>query len=530
MKRSTLAITLCFSFAASPASAVDRSTTIRVGSIRQPATIDPMRGGQYMENYLDEALFSGLTVIGDRGEVTPDLAEVVPTRRNGGISRDGLTITYRLRPHLVWSDGVPLTSRDVAFTFALLRANATNFPSRATYDIVERIETPDARTVRVRLRAPDEDAVAEIFVNGQNGSIVPEHVLRGVTDLVRSDFDTHPTGSGPYVLDRWDRGTGIAMRANPHYFRGVAKTPKLFLAFVPDGNTLGLQVRTGALDFAPLPPSLAPEFANLPGVRLLSATSTTLAELEFNVKAPPLDDARVRRALGLAIDRARIAGTIFHGQADVANGLLPPSSAFARADAPPHPADPRAAGALLDAAGWRAGSDGMRRRGVTPLAFSLLVPAGNPTYSNVAVQLQATWHAIGADVSVRTQQSDQMRAPDGTLAQGKFDAVVSPFGFVVTPDRTNFITTAAEPPYGYNYSRYSNPSVDRDTARARAERDPAKRERLFAAIEARVRADAPIVPIVWTRYAYALRDGIDGVRPEPVNSDLWNVYDWIRTR
>lgn len=514
-----------------PARAAD-AQTIRIGSIRQPATIDPMRGGQYIENYIDEALFDGLTVIDDRGRVVPDLALAVPTRRNGGISRDGRTLTYRLRPNLVWSDGVPLTARDVAFTFALLRAPATNFPSRSTYDIVDRVDAADARTVRVRLHAPDADAVAEIFVNGQNGSIVPEHLLRGVRDLMHDPFDTHPIGSGPYVLERWDRGTAISFRANPRYVRGAPKTPAISMAFFGDANTLGLEMRTGAIDFAQIPPALVPQFGPATtGIALRSASSTTLAEIQFNVRAAPVDDGRVRRALGLALDRARIAATIFHGQADVANGLLPPNSIFARANgASALAADPAGSAALLDAAGWRAGPDGMRSRGGMPLQFSLIVPSANPTYLGLAVQLQAAWRALGADVSVNAQLNDVLRAPDGPLARGRFQAVVSPFGYPVTPDRTQFITTGAFPPYGYNYMRYADATVDRDSVAARVETDPAKRKRLLGSVESRIRADAPIVPIVWTRYAYVLRDGLRGVRPEPVNSDLWNVYDWTLAR
>jgi len=499
---------------------------IRVGSIRQPATLDPMRGGQYMDNFVAEALFSGLTVIDDRARVAPDLAQAVPTRANGGVSADGRTLTYKLRPHLVWSDGVPLTARDVVFTYRLLTTPATNFPSLSSYDVVSAVEAPDDRTVRVRLREPDPDAVSEIFVNGQNGAIVPEHVLRGVTDLQHAAFDSAPIGSGPYLLDRWDRGTGVVMRANPRYFRGAPKTPRLDLLFIADANTLGLQVRTGAIDFAQIPPALVPQFRDVPHVRLLSAPSSTLAELEFNVHAAPFDDARVRRALGLAIDRARLARTVFHGDADVASGLLPPQSPFARADGPAEPPNPHAAAALLDAAGWRLDRGGVRHRAGMPLRFTLLLPSGNPTYLTLAVQLQSTWRALGVAANVLPEETSMLRAPDGPLARGRFQAVVSPFGFVVSADRSTFVTKGAEPPNGYNYSRYVDPAIDRASDAARATGDVVTRERLYAIIEAKLRDAAPIVPIVWVRYGYAIRDDLRGVRPEPVNSDFWNVYDW----
>jgi peptide/nickel transport system substrate-binding protein len=136
---------------------------LRIGLVQQPNSLDPLHAVQFYENYLAEGIFSSLTVIDDRGEVAPDLAESVPTRRNGGISPDGKTITYRLRAGVRWQDGVALTSRDVAFTLREMRDPKTNFPEVSVYSIIERLDTPDERTVVLHLRAPWADATANLF-------------------------------------------------------------------------------------------------------------------------------------------------------------------------------------------------------------------------------------------------------------------------------------------------------------------------------------------------------------------------------
>ena len=506
--------------------------TVRVGTYRQPNTLDPMIGGQYVENYLFEAIFSGLTVLDDRGHLQPDLAAAVPTRANGGISRDGRALTYRLRPNLRWSDGVPLTARDVAFTFERLRAPKTNFPSLSFYDVVERVEAPDARTVVVRLREPSADAPYEIFVNGQNGSIVPEHVLRNVApeNESTSPFEAAPIGSGPYVVERWDRGSGLSLRANAQYFGGPPHVPRLDVAFVPDVNTLAIRARTSEIDLAQLPVALALQLRDVAALRVEDVPSTTLVYLSANLRVAPFDDARVRRAFGLAVDRARLIRDVYHGYADVADDLQPPHGPF---HSPLVGADtrtaPARAAALLDAAGWRATRNGMRARNGMALAFALTLRSGSSEDTAVAVLLQSMWRALGADVSLRPIALNVLLQPGGTLARGEYALELGSYAFPETPDRTDLLASTAFAPYGRNYPRYANREVDRALLAARTTTDVAKRRVSYATIARDVRADAPYLPLLWPRYLYAVSRKLDGVKPETANSDFWNVATW-RTR
>ena len=111
----TSAAVLCVGAASAP------SRALRVGLPLQPNTLDPIVSSRYIENYIKEAIFDGLIIIDDHGDLQPDLAVAVPTKRNGGISADGQTITYHLRRGVRWQDGAPFTARDVAFTFSKMR-------------------------------------------------------------------------------------------------------------------------------------------------------------------------------------------------------------------------------------------------------------------------------------------------------------------------------------------------------------------------------------------------------------------------
>jgi len=504
------------------------SRTLHIGLVEQPNSLDPLHVTQFYENYLCEGIFSALVVIDDRGEPSPDLAEVVPTKSNGGISPDGKTITYHLRAGVRWQDGVALTSHDVAYTYARMKDPKSNFVSASLYSAIAKIETPDDRTVVMRLRVPWADATTQLFVNGQNGSILPQHVLEKIDDLSRSSFESAPVGSGPYVLDRWERGNRIVLRANPSYFRGKPHIDRIDVDFVPDQTTLGIRMRTGELDFSPqLTPVIARQLTDVARLRQAIVPQYTALQFDVNTKAPPFDDVRVRQAFVVAVDRERLARTAYHGLATPADDLVPPQSPFYRSD--PHvvrAGDPKRAAALLDAAGWKLGPDGIRRKAGVSLATALAFPIGYAPIAAAAVQVQATWRALGIDATLRPIQSALLYAPTGILASGDFGIALVIFGYATSPDRAMNVTTGGLPPSGCNYAHVSDPQIDALTESARRTYDFARRKAIYAKISSIVRDRALLVPVVWVENEYAYDKGLTGLRPEPVNSDFWNVSSW----
>lgn len=500
---------------------------LRIGLVQQPNSLDPLHAVQFYENYLSEAIFSALCVIDDRGNASPDLAREVPTKQNGGISADGKTITYHLRDGVRWQDGVPLTSADVAYTLARMRDSKTNFPETTVYSIIDRLDTPDPHTVVLHLHSAWADATSELFVGGQDGSIVPEHVLRDVADLGTSTFESAPIGSGPYAVERWERGSRIELRANPGYFHGKPHIDRIEIDFVPDQNVLALRVKDGELDFSPqIPQTFAAGLHDTPALRVRAVPTYTDVELCFETRHAPLDDARVRRALSLAVDRKRLTDSIYHGFALPDAGVVPPQSPFHISDPSFRPeGNVLAATELLDAAGWKLGSDGIRRKSGQPLSFALTTQSGYAAIAGDAVLVQAMWHAIGVEATLHPQLSNVLYAADGTMRSGNFAVAIVPDGYASSPDRADTLTTSGFPP-GRNYARYSDRDVDAWTQEARVTDDFAARHALYAKISARVARDAPLPVLLWTEQVYVYNGNLTGFRPETVNSDFWNVYDW----
>ncbi len=490
-------------------------------------TLNPVLGGLAYENAIEEAIFSGLVKLDDRQRLIPDLATEVPSPSNGGVSADGRTITYHLRRGVRWQDGVPLTSADVAFTFAKITDPSVNAPNTAPYSHVQRITTPDDHTVVVHLRAPWAPAVGQLFCDGENGSIIPKHLLEHSADFNHDAFGIHPVGSGPLRLKSWERGSRIILVSNADYFAGAPKIKEVDISIVPDENTRLTLASSKELDITPIgSPNLLARLRGIPGYSLRLVQYTAGTFLTINVSRDPFRDARVREALALALDRARLRSTVWAGTATAALSFTPPSSWAYAADNGSPPYDPALAGRLLAQAGWRAGPDGIRSRGDRRLAFALSIASGSTIARELAQLIQQEWRAVGADVAIQSLPLNVLRSPDGLWTMGRFDVSLGSFIFDPDPDRSANLGSQFIGARGFNEGRYVSAQSDRLTAQAVAVYAHAARAPLYAQLQRLWNRDLPVVPIAWPQAIYLVNADLHGFRPEPVNSDFWNVQDW----
>ncbi|MBC5807575.1 MAG: hypothetical protein GIX00_03155 [Candidatus Eremiobacteraeota bacterium] len=489
-------------------------------------TLNPTLGGLALENTVTEAIFDGLVKLNDRDDVAPDLALAVPRRSNGGISKDGRTLTYHLRHGVVWHDGQPFSSADVAFTYATITNPHTNAPNVSAYRQVEWLATPDPYTVVVRLKSPSAPAVGQLFCNGENGQIIPKHLLENSADFNRDAFGLHPVGTGPMQFDRWEHGSRIVLKSNPHYFAGAPHIRELQLLVVPDANTRLTMATAKEADVVGIAPNDLDRVKTLTGYTVMEAQGFTEVYLTFNVTRTPFDDVRVRRALMMALDRKRIVENSLRGTATLANSLMPPYHWAYVKDNGVLPFDPAAAGALLKQAGWTPGPDGIRRNGERPLAFTLISYSGSATRSALAQQIQIGWRAAGADVSLRLSPANVLLGTTGLLTTGKFDASLDGFTFDPDPDRAYLIGRRFFPPRGFNASRYQNARADELSDKAMASYEASARAPLYFDLQRLLNRDVPMIPLAWPKSLYLVNADLRGFKPEPVNSDFWNVQDW----
>ncbi len=184
--------------------------TIVIGVTQEPQSLNPLLLQGAMSAMIDPALYSYLVTVNTRGNLVPDLAVRVPTLQNGGISRDGLTLRYRLRNGLKWQDGTPLTAADVAFTYAAIMNPKNNLPTRSPYDRIASVRALDSTTVQVRLKQPFSPIVSNFFAPDSNYVVLPAHLLKNYSDLNQIPFNASPVRSGPYRFVRWIRGDRLS--------------------------------------------------------------------------------------------------------------------------------------------------------------------------------------------------------------------------------------------------------------------------------------------------------------------------------
>ena len=500
---------------------------LRLADVADPDSLNPLLSTMDLSYDLSSLVFSYLVVADAHGTMTGDLATEVPTLANGGIARDGTTYTYHLRAGVRWHDGLPLTARDVAFSWRAIMNPRNNVLHREGYDQVVRVETPDERTVVVHLKRRYPPFVTQFFTTLQEGAkpVVPEHVLAGTPNLNDAPFNAHPVGSGPFRFVAWERGHRIVLAANDDYFKGRPKLDRVELVILPDINTVATQLRTHEVD---MPVSanafLYDRFKAVPGLRATLTDWNSQQILMLDDARPALRHVEVRRAIARAIDYSVLIAKLSYGTALPAHDIVPPSS-LGYANNPSYPYDPRAANALLERGGWRAGPDGIRANGETRLDLVMVVgPTGiGPA---VAVQLQQMLRAVGIGLTIKSYPYKGIFAFDGPIVTGRFDLAVFANTLEYDPDSTSTLTCAQFAPKGENEARYCDPAVDALERAGLATDDSRKRAAIYRAIGRRIHENVPYIPLFRQRRVSVFNDDLRGYDPGPAAAPWWNAYTW----
>jgi peptide/nickel transport system substrate-binding protein len=504
---------------------------LRVGSQVEPTTLNPLLASNTTESNLGRLMFDGLVTVDQSGtREIPVLAATVPTTENGGISRDGLTLTYHLRPNVRWQDGVPLTSRDVKFSWQAILNPNNNVITQTGYSLVKSVDTPNPGTVIFHLKQPFSPAVNTLFGESDDPyEIVPAHLLAKYHDFNSVPFNGFPVGSGPFRIKEWVRGDHLTLVRNDGYFLGRPKLAEIVIKFVPDENTELNQLRTHDIDwqFEASPEEYA-QLRTMPDLRVVLQDRNEIERIEMNTRHAPLDDVRVRQAIGYAVDKEKLVGDLTFGSARVADQDLPPFM-WAHASAVTRYApDLARARSLLAAAGWHAGPDGILTKSGRRLSLEIVYNVANATRRAGVIQLQAMLRAAGIELQVKAYQGALLFATmgqGGILQNGKFDLAWNGWVAGIDPDQSSLFLCADQPPHGNNETHYCNPELDAAEERALRLGDRPSRVKAYAEIESILTRDVPQYSLWWPRQIQPVNPDFKNFTPNPV-TETWNAYRW----
>ena len=336
-----------------------------MGPTSEPeAGFDPAYGWGAGEHVHEPLIQSTLTVTTADLKIGYDLATSME------VSQDGLTWTVNIRDDVNFTDGEKLTARDVAFTYNTLRDTS----SVNDFTMLESAEAPDGTTVVFHMNRPYSIWPYTMAIVG----IVPEHAYG-------ADYGSHPIGSGRYIMKQWDKGQQVIFEANPDYYGTEPKMKKVTILFMEEDAAYAA-VMSGQADLAYTAASYSDQ--TLPGYELLSFE--TVDNRGFNlpaVKAGTISggntgvgndftsDVQVRRAVNIAINRDEMIEHVLNGYGSPAYSVcdkMPWYNESAKTEY-----DPEKAAELLEEAGWKAGSDGIREKDGVRAGFTLMYPASD---------------------------------------------------------------------------------------------------------------------------------------------------------
>jgi peptide/nickel transport system substrate-binding protein len=411
------------------------------------------------------------------------------------VASDGLSIRFSLRKNVRWHDGKPFTSRDVAFT-AMKVWKALHPRNRVTMAKLTSVDTPDDHTVIFRLSAPAPFLLA--ILNGGESQVVPQHIYDG-EDVAKNLVEKSPVGTGPFRLSEWRRGDAIVLERNPDYWEeGKPYLDRIIFRIIPDEAARATAFETGEVQFGHFSPVSACNAARLAKLPHLGMDTRgydffgTRYMLEVNTRNPKLADRRVRQALAHAINRDFILENVWCGFGEKSTGPVPTAQKqFYTADVAKYDFNPKRAEELLDEAGFRRGTDGIRFK-IThdPLPFG-------PVYSRSAEVLKQNLRAVGIDVEVRAQDTPSWLRRiytdnDFDLTSNTLSALPDP---TLGVQRVYWSKNIVKGVPFSNSSGYANPEMDKVLEAAQSETDKEKRRALFHEMQKIAQRDLPVIDL-----------------------------------
>lgn len=465
-----------------------------------PNNLDPRVGTDAQSQRIDDLIFDPLLRHDEHFNPTPGLAESweIP---------DPKTYVFHLRHGVNFQNGQPLTARDVKWTFDSVLNGTVLSPKVGTYASVDHIDAPDDYTVVFHLKAPDASLLWN--VSGESMEIVPYGSGK--------DFNTKLIGTGPFKFVSAAQDKDVVLERNDAYWGKEPKIPRVRFIVVPDTATRVLELQKGSADVLinAVTADMVMSLKKDPRVAVQTAPGTIYQYMAFNLRDPILKDVRVRQALAYAIDRGPMIHYLWRNLVRPANGVLPPESWAYDGDVKTYPYDPQKARELLDAAGYKAGPDGIR--------FHLMMKCSTEeTTRIIAAVLQQQLKAVGIALDIR---SFEFATFYSDVTKGAFQLYSLRWVGAEDPDIfKNVFYSTSTPPRRANRGFYDNPEVDRLIDEGEATTDHAKRKQAYVQLQQILAEDLPYINL-WYFDNVVVRSR----RLKPVEISPAGSYDFLKT-
>ena len=494
------------------------------------------------------------------GNIIPVLAAEAPSIENGGVAADGLSVTYKLKKGVVWSDGTPFTADDVRFTWQFTSDQSATTTTYATYQVIADVQVVDPLTVKVVFKNPTPGWYNP-FSTGYGGQILPMHIMKDFMGAKGRDaaFNLKPIGTGPYVVREFRPGDVITYDLNETY-READKPYFKQVEFKGGGDAASAArqaLQTGETDWAwnlQVEKTILESMANGAAGVLLSNpgtgverivinfadpnTETNGARSEPSTPHPFLTDLKVRQAFELTTDRQTVATQLYGPTGTATANLLVAPKKFVS----PNTSivfDPARAATLLDEAGWVM-DGGVRRKNGKDMSV-VFTATINPVRQKTQEIAKAAWTSLGVNVTLKSVDPSVFFSSDpgnpDTYSHFYADFQMDtngpsspyPIDFLAIYKSDNPAVDLAQKSNnwaGTNANRWVSPEFNQLYQQVQTELDPNKQVQLFIAINDLLVKQVVDIGLVARASVVGASKKLKGYQPSPWTPDVRDIANW----
>lgn len=500
----------------------------------------------------DSTSMTGLATIAESGDFVAALAQELPTLENNGLSEDTLTVTWKLREGLKWSDGEALTSDDVRFTIEVLsNPDSGALVGTSGFDLISNVETPDDLTAILTYSEPYPGYLDQ-FAYG----LFPRHATGEPADMLNWEWNRNPVTAGPFILDNWASGESISLTRNPNYFEeGKPYLDGLVFVIVPEPAAQSAMMLNSEAQVHLWPGEFKADYDDflkgkaqqylIPGIWNMAIDFNLSAPFDGDPTAatphPILGDIRVRQAIASAIDYQTLQQDVLQGA--VSDSTNPFAYGWYKCELPrAFGYDVDKANQLLDEAGWVMGDDGIRvakgamyAKDGTRLSLELQGYTAFDPLQLTEEFIVENLKAVGIEARIQNYDFSIIFGSyedNSPRAVGDYDMLIFDRGFTTEPQGYNFDAyhssriPTAENPTGGNYFRWENPKVDDALELAGSSFDTQTRKDAYCEVGQAVLNDMPQVYLYLFQDNYGIADSLTGYTLNTWGSMSWGAQNW----
>lgn len=458
----------------------------------------------------------------------PDLKNGTAKIEKTKDGKKGVAITYTIQPEATWGDGVPVTTKDVLFTWKIGRDKRTGFSNIEPFERVTSIDVHDDKKFTVHVSKFTCDYRTRYSIGVLPTHIEEKNFADPTQYRIKSAYETDTTNPGlwygPYRVTEVASGSHIVLEPNPTWWGKKPTFKRIIVKAIEKTSALTANLLSGDIDYIAgeagltVDDALAFEGRAKKNFDTVYKSGLIYEHIDLNLDNPILKDRRVRRALLHAIDREAISKQLFQGHQPVANGQTNPLDTVYDPDTPSYAHDPKKARQLLDEAGWSVLKDGIRHNAKGErLQLELMTTAGNKSRELIQQVLQSQWRRSGVDIRIRNQPARVFFGE--TVSRRKFEHMAmyawisAPQGVPRTTLHSTMIPSAANGWSGQNYPGFAHPAMDKALDDAETNCDPAENRAIWKDLQRVYAEELPALPLYFRANPFITPKWLKGIVP-----------------